>query len=112
MNEWTGLIQDTHFAQDPCHASSAPLYQTATFGQSDGLGQDAFDYSRSGNPTRQVLETKLAQLEKGQHGFAFNSGIAALNAVFELCQSGDHVLVSQDLYGGRSSRYRHCVWIR
>ncbi len=81
-------------------AISMPIYQNATF-RHPGLGESTgFDYSRSGNPTRQVLEEAIASAEGGARGFAFASGMAAITAVLYLFQPGDHLIVSDDLYGG------------
>ncbi|MDH7577462.1 MAG: PLP-dependent aspartate aminotransferase family protein [Bacillota bacterium] len=81
-------------------AISMPIYQTATF-RHPGLGQSTgFDYSRTGNPTRQVLEETICSLEGGRRGLAFASGMAAITALMFLFQPGDHILVSDDLYGG------------
>ncbi len=79
---------------------SMPIYQSATF-QHPRLGESTgFDYSRSGNPTRQVLEEAIATAEGGQRGFAFSSGMAAITTILYLFQPGDHLIVSDDLYGG------------
>jgi cystathionine beta-lyase len=79
---------------------STPIYQTATFEQehTDAFGE--FDYSRSGNPTRTVLEKHLATLEDGTRGFCFSSGMAAIATVTKLLRSGDEILADNDLYGG------------
>ena len=77
-----------------------PVYQTATF-RHPALGRSTgFDYSRSGNPTRQVLEDTLARLDGGARGFAFSSGLAALDCLLHLLAPGDRILVTEDLYGG------------
>lgn len=77
-----------------------PVYQTATF-RHPALGRSTgFDYSRSGNPTRQVLEDTLARLDGGARGFAFSSGLAALDCLLHLLEPGDRMLVTEDLYGG------------
>jgi len=79
---------------------STPIYQTATF-RHPGLGMTTgYDYSRSGNPTREQLEKAIANLEQGSKGFAFASGMAAFDAVLRLFNPGDHLIVSDDLYGG------------
>ena len=76
------------------------IHQSATF-RHVGVGTSTgFDYSRTSNPTRKVLENLLAKLEGGDGGFAFSSGLAALTAVAFLFRPGDEVLVSDDLYGG------------
>jgi cystathionine gamma-synthase len=81
-------------------AISTPIYQSATF-RHPALGQSTgFDYSRTGNPTRQVLEEGIAGLEGGCRALAFASGMAAITAVLCLFRPGDHLLVSEDLYGG------------
>ncbi|GAW29062.1 MULTISPECIES: PLP-dependent aspartate aminotransferase family protein [unclassified Carboxydocella] len=77
-----------------------PIYQTATFAHPAPGQSTGFDYSRSGNPTRQVLEEAIAALEGGCRGFAFSSGMAALTAVFQIFKPGDRILVCDDLYGG------------
>jgi cystathionine gamma-synthase len=77
-----------------------PIYQSATF-QHPRLGESTgFDYSRSGNPTRQVLEDAIAAAESGQRGLAFSSGMAAITTLLYLFRPGDHLIVSDDLYGG------------
>jgi cystathionine beta-lyase len=79
---------------------STPIYQTATFAQefADQFGE--YDYSRSGNPTRAVLEKQIASLENGTHGYAFSSGMAAIATATKLLQHGDEILADNDLYGG------------
>lgn len=77
-----------------------PVYQTTTYAQSELGGSPAYCYSRTGNPTRAALEANLAAIEGGTHAFAFASGLAAANAVLQTLSAGDHVVASQDLYGG------------
>jgi cystathionine gamma-lyase len=78
-----------------------PVYQTTTFAQDELGGAPEWCYSRTGNPTRAALETSLAAIEGGRFGLAFASGLAATNAVLQgLLSAGDHVVASQDLYGG------------
>ncbi|MHB1937572.1 MAG: cystathionine beta-lyase [Acidobacteriaceae bacterium] len=79
---------------------STPIYQTATFEQefADQFGE--YDYSRSGNPTRAVLEKQIASLENGTHGYCFSSGMAAIATATKLLQNGDEILADNDLYGG------------
>lgn len=79
---------------------SVPIYQTSTFVQSAPGEHKGFDYSRSNNPTRQALEQLIATLESGHAGFAFGSGLAAIDAVIKLLSSGDEVLACNDIYGG------------
>ena len=81
-------------------AVSVPIYTTAIY-RYDAFGKHrGFDYSRSENPTRQAAEKALADLEGGSHATAFSSGMAAISAVMTLFSSGDHILCSDDLYGG------------
>ena len=81
-------------------AVSVPVYQTATF-RHPGLGQSTgYDYSRSGNPTRQALEDGIARLDGAARGFAYSSGMAAIANLLLLFKSGDHIIVTEDLYGG------------
>jgi cystathionine beta-lyase len=82
-------------------AVTVPIYQTSTF-QQDGLGElrEGWEYSRTGNPTRAALESLIAQLEGGEAGFAFASGMAAITAVLSLFRSGDKILLSSNVYGG------------
>ena len=77
-----------------------PIYQTTTYAQDELAGKPDYCYSRTGNPSRAALEANLAALEGGRFGLAFASGLAAANAVLQTLSSGDHVVASQDLYGG------------
>src|SRR5690554_2315573 len=86
---------------DPAYGSvMPPIYQTSTFAQKSPGDHNGFEYSRSGNPTRAALEAALASIENGTHGFAFGSGMAAIDAVLKLLKPGDEVISTQDLYGG------------
>ncbi|MGC1380734.1 MAG: cystathionine gamma-synthase [Candidatus Baltobacteraceae bacterium] len=92
-----------HVGQDPDPATGAtivPIYQTSTYTQSRIGEHKGFDYSRTINPTRLALERQLASLEGAEFGSAFASGMAATAAVLGLLSAGDHVVVSDDLYGG------------
>ncbi|MBL8546871.1 MAG: cystathionine gamma-synthase [Hyphomonadaceae bacterium] len=93
-----------HAGQQPDPSTGAimtPVYQTSTFvQQSPGVIIDDYDYARSANPTRKALEANLASLEGGRHGFNFASGLAAQAACIHLLSSGDHVVLSDDVYGG------------
>lgn len=81
-------------------AVTVPIYQTATF-KHPGLGQSTgYDYTRSGNPTRQALEEGIARLDGGARGFAYSSGMAAIANLLLLFRKGDHLVVTEDLYGG------------
>ena len=77
-----------------------PIYQTSTYRQEGINMHKGFEYSRTGNPTRQALEECLAALEKGRFGLAFSSGLAAEHAVMSTLKPGDHVVAAQDMYGG------------
>ncbi len=92
-----------HVGQDPDPSTGAivvPVFQTSTYVQ-EGVGQHkGYEYSRSQNPTREALETAMASLEGGKHGFCFASGMAAISVCMHLLKSGDHVIASDDLYGG------------
>jgi cystathionine gamma-lyase/cystathionine beta-lyase/cystathionine gamma-lyase/homocysteine desulfhydrase len=92
-----------HAGQEPDPTTGAvtvPIYQTSTYAQ-EGLGKHkGFEYARTQNPTRSALEQNLAALEGGKACFAFASGMAATNAVMTLLQAGDHVIVSDNTYGG------------
>ena len=81
-------------------AIAVPIYQTSTFVQDAPGVNKGYDYARSGNPTRATLENIIAQLEHGAVGSAFGSGLAAIDAVVKLLQSGDEILAVDDLYGG------------
>ncbi len=85
---------------DPFRPMSTPIYQTATFEQEEADQFSRYDYSRSGNPTRRVLEDQVAVLENGVRGFCFSSGMAAITTVTRLLESGDEIVADSDLYGG------------
>ena len=85
---------------DSTGSVSVPIYQSATFAH-PGLGQSTgFDYSRLQNPTREFAENLVASLDNASHGFAFSSGMAAVTALFDTFERGDHIAASDDLYGG------------
>ena len=92
-----------HAGIEPDPATGAimtPIYQTSTYVQESPGKHKGFEYARTQNPTRQVLENNLAALENGQFGIAFASGLAAMDAVMKLLKPGDQVLSTNDLYGG------------
>lgn len=93
-----------HAGQAPDPTTGAimtPVYLTSTYVQSSpGVFKDDYDYARSKNPTRTALESNLASLEGGTHGLAFSSGLAAMDCVLHQLRSGDHVILSDDVYGG------------
>ncbi|MGA2370906.1 MAG: cystathionine beta-lyase [Candidatus Korobacteraceae bacterium] len=80
--------------------ANTPIYQTATFRQDDATEFGEYDYSRSGNPTRAVVEKQIASLENGTRGFCFSTGLAAITAVTRLVSPGEEILACDDLYGG------------
>src|SRR5580765_7207448 len=92
-----------HAGQEPDPSTGAiitPIYQTSTYVQ-DELGKHkGFEYARTQNPTRLALERNLAAIESGKAGFAFASGMAAIGAIATLLKAGDHVVVSDNTYGG------------
>ena len=92
-----------HIGQEPDPATGAiivPIHLTSTYVQEELGKHKGYEYSRTANPTRVALERNLARLEAGQFGFAFASGMAAINAVLTLFKSGDHVVTGRNLYGG------------
>lgn len=86
--------------EDPYHPSNTPIYQTSTFVQPSSSEFGAYDYTRSGNPTRTALEKHVAMLEQAAAAFAFASGMAALHTVMRLLKAGDELIVNEDIYGG------------
>jgi cystathionine beta-lyase/cystathionine gamma-synthase len=92
-------------------AVMTPIYQTSTYVQ-EGLGKHkGYEYARTRNPTREALERNVAALEGGRHGFAFGSGLAALDACLKLLSAGDHVVSGENVYGG-SHRQMTLIWAR
>ena len=92
-----------HAGQKPDPTTGAimtPVYQTSTYVQSSPGQHSGFEYSRTGNPTRKVLEDNIAALENGKYGLCFGSGLAAIDAVIKLLKPGDEVISTNDLYGG------------
>jgi cystathionine beta-lyase len=86
--------------RDPFDAISPPIYQTATFRQPTASEFGEYDYTRTANPTRTLVEQQLAALEGGSHACAFTSGMAAITALTRLLKAGDHIIAGNDLYGG------------
>lgn len=100
MGKNTELVQIGLGTDKRTGALSTPIYQCATFAH-PALGESTgYDYSRTCNPTRQVLEEGIAQLEGGCRGFAFATGMAAITTLLLLFKQGDHLVVTEDLYGG------------
>src|SRR5438128_4931154 len=101
-----------HVGQDADPATGAvivPIYQTSTFAQAEVGVHKGYEYSRTANPTRAALEACLASLEGGQYGLAFASGMAAEDTMLHLFESGDHVLVCDDVYGGTFRLFRRVL---
>lgn len=88
-------------------AISTPVFQTSTFVQEAPGVNQGFDYSRSNNPTRKALEDLVAKLEGGKGGYAFASGLAAVDAVVKLLSSGDEIIAVDDIYGGSFRSFTH-----
>jgi cystathionine beta-lyase/cystathionine gamma-synthase len=101
-----------HAGQEPDAATGSvtiPIYQTSTYAQ-DGLGKHkGFEYARTSNPTRLALERNLAALEGAKFGFAFASGMAAIDATLRLVRAGDHVIVSDNTYGGTNRLFKQVL---
>lgn len=92
-----------HAGQKPDSASGAiitPIYQTSTYVQKSPGDHKGYEYGRTANPTREALEANLAALENGKFGFAFSSGMAATSTIMGLVKQGDHVIVTDNVYGG------------
>lgn len=96
----SALIHGGIYGDERTGAVNVPIYQTSTY-QQDSLGHHrGYEYSRTGNPTREALEALIAELEGGKAGFAFASGMAATTAVLSLFKSGDKIIISSNVYGG------------
>lgn len=97
----TRAVHAGQVADPAAGAIMTPIYQTSTYRQ-DALGQphNGYEYARTANPTREALERNVAALEGGQHGFAFASGLAALDTTLKLLRQGDHVVCGDNMYGG------------
>ncbi len=87
-------------------AVMTPIYASSTYAQNAPGDHQGYEYSRSGNPTRTALESNLARLEGGDYGRTFASGLAAINTVLNLLESGDHVVCGNDVYGGTHRLFR------
>lgn len=100
MRAKTKMIHSGITTDEATGAVSVPIYQVSTYKQ-EAVGKfKGYEYSRTGNPTRHALETLIADLENGEAGFAFASGMAAITSVMMLFESGDHVVMTNDVYGG------------
>ena len=96
----TKLLHNQHKFDPATGGVSVPIQHASTFHQTDIDQFGKYDYSRSGNPTREALEDIIAELEEGTRGFAFSSGMAAISTAFLLLSAGDHIVISEDVYGG------------
>jgi cystathionine gamma-lyase/homocysteine desulfhydrase len=100
MRAKTRLIHGGIFGDETTGAVSTPIYQVSTYKQ-DAVGKfRGYEYSRTGNPTRHALEELIADVEYGHAGFAFASGMAAISSVMMMFSSGDHIVLTDDVYGG------------
>ncbi len=107
MDFETLCIHGSSKKYDVTGALSVPIFQSATFSH-PGIGESTgFDYSRLQNPTREHLEITMASLENGTDAMAFSSGMAAISALMELFSPGDHIIASDDLYGGSHRLFHH-----
>ncbi len=92
-----------HVGQDPERTTGAvvvPIFQTSTYAQEDAGVHKGHEYSRTSNPTRDALQACLASLEDAKYGLAFSSGMGAISTIMTMFRSGDHVVCSDDVYGG------------
>jgi cystathionine gamma-lyase/homocysteine desulfhydrase len=106
MKEQTSIIHSIP-VDELTGSISVPIYQTSTFVQEEPGVHKGFDYARSNNPTRKVLENLIARLEHGAEGYAFASGLAAIDAVVKLLSSGDEIVAVDDIYGGAFRLFTH-----
>ena len=100
MKFGTKTIHAGQEADPTTGAIMTPIYQTATYIQASPGDHKGYEYSRTGNPTRNVLEENLAALENGKYGLCFGSGMSAIDAIIKLLSPGDEVISTNDLYGG------------
>ena len=96
----TICVQGSNERKDPFGAISMPIYQNAAYAH-PGLGKSTgYDYSRCSNPTRDEVQKTVALLEQGTEALAFSTGMAAITAMMEIFSPGDHLIATDDLYGG------------
>ncbi|QPC46978.1 bifunctional cystathionine gamma-lyase/homocysteine desulfhydrase [Mangrovibacillus cuniculi] len=100
MRKKTQLIHGGIVGDEHTGAVSVPIYQVSTYKQEEVGKHKGYEYSRTGNPTRFALEELIKDLEGGEAGFAFGSGMAAVTAVVMLLDAGDHIIMTDDVYGG------------
>ena len=105
----TKVVRSGIFPDPSTGAIVPPIYQSATYVLEE-VGKDkGYDYTRASNPTREILENNLADLDGGKHGICFSSGMAAVDSVMKLFKSGDHIICSDDVYGGVSRLYNNLL---
>jgi cystathionine beta-lyase/cystathionine gamma-synthase len=110
--EWGFSTRAIHVAQEPEPVTGAvitPIFQTSTYAQEDVGTHKGYDYARTDNPTRSVVQEVMASLEHGKHGLAFASGMAAETTIMYLLKPGDHVVTGDDLYGGTHRLFRRVL---
>ncbi|WP_288760989.1 PLP-dependent aspartate aminotransferase family protein [uncultured Lacticaseibacillus sp.] len=100
MHDWTKIIKATTVQDPATGAVNTPIQLSSTFNQASFDEFGKFDYSRSGNPTREVAEHAVATLEDGQFGYLFSTGMAAISSVLMTFSQGDHLIISKYVYGG------------
>lgn len=100
MKKKTQLIHGGIVGDKNTGAVSFPIYQVSTYKQDGPAKHKGFEYSRTGNPTRHALEELIKDIEEGERGFAFASGMAAISSIMMLFSQGDHILLTDDIYGG------------
>ena len=105
----TKVVRSGIFPDPSTGAIVPPIYQSATYVLEE-VGKDkGYDYTRASNPTREVLENNLADLDGGKHGICFSSGMAAVDSIMKLFKAGDHIVCSDDVYGGVSRLYNNLL---
>ena len=105
----TKVVRSGIFPDPSTGAIVPPIYQSATYVLEE-VGKDkGYDYTRASNPTREMLENSLAALDGGKYGICYSSGMAAVDSVMKLFKSGDHIVCSDDVYGGVSRLYNNLL---
>ncbi len=105
----TKAIHAGQHPEEVTGAVTAPIFQTSTYSNSKLGESKGFDYGRTINPTRTALESCIAELENGKHGFCFSSGMAAVHTVINLFKKGDHIICSDNVYGGTYRLYEQIM---
>ena len=100
MKRRTKMVHSGITGDQQTGAVSVPIYQVSTYKQPEAGKHTGYEYSRTGNPTRHALETVVAEIENGTRGFAFASGMAAITSIMMLLKAGDHIVLTDDVYGG------------